>query len=429
LALRWLRQAQLSHWQTIALLAWGVVTLLGVGRVALASRASHRGCYPIFSEAGEHWIAGKDLYLARDGLDVFRYHPLVAVFFVPLAVLPAWLGNGLLRLANVTLFLGGLLWWSRAGLPRVLTSREQALLFLLALPLAAPSLLDVQMNGAIVGLLLLGVTAVVVGRWNLASLGIGLACVIKAYPISLALLLIALYPRRFAARFLLVLAACLALPFLLQGPTYVLEQYHGWVRWGLRDRQAEELATAFRDLRLLFRVWLVPLSPAAFRLVQLGAGGGIALFCLFQQARALPCRRVLTSAFGLSCGWMTLLGPATEACTYIFLAPMLAWVLVEGWTEKRSRWYRTLLLASFALFAVPQLALWFPWGTGFHQLAPHPLAGLMLMAAVLGTEIRNLQQTNPRTPGPALPAAPRRYRRPAPAPLPDGAGCFPSSMS
>ena len=101
-----------------------------------------------------------------------------------------------------------------------------------------------------------GVTAVAVGRWNLASLCVVLACLVKAYPVSLALLLILLYPRRFAGRFLLLLAVFAVLPFLCQAPGYVCCQYHDWVRWGLNDRQPEELAVEIVNaapMKFIFR--------------------------------------------------------------------------------------------------------------------------------------------------------------------------------
>src|SRR5207249_3771015 len=127
---------------------------------------------------------------------------------------------------------------------------------------------------------------------------------IKVYPIALALLLLAMFPRRLTLPLLLAAGGVLALPFLLQAPEYVGRQYGDWLRWGLNDRHVETTDLAFRDLRLLCRVWLVPLSSNAFRIAQLAAAAGIAALCLWQRSRNIEPRRLLTTSFGLACGWM-----------------------------------------------------------------------------------------------------------------------------
>jgi hypothetical protein len=352
------------------------------------SLPSQAGCYHVYAEAGRHWWAGEDLYSHGPGLDVFRYSPLAAVFLVPFSALPAALGSPLLRAANLAVYLGALAWWARAALPAHLSAAQRGALALLVVPLSLSSLVDVQTNALAVGLLLLAITAAVRRRWNLAAATLVLSCGLKAYPLALALLLAAVYPRRFAGRFLAALAVGLALPFLFQHPGYVAHQYGEWVRWGLNDRQAAGLGLAFRDVRLLCRVWLVPLSPSAFRALQVAAGAAVAALVLWQRRRGVGRRRLLATLFALACGWMMVFGPATEATTYIFLAPSLGWAVVDGWHEPPGRGTRAALVVSFGLFTATQLALWFPHGSDFQQLAPHPIAGLLLMGAITASALR-----------------------------------------
>ncbi len=88
-------------------------------------------------------------------------------------------------------------------------------------------------------------------------------------------------------------------------------------------------------------------------------------------------------ALGLTCCWMTVLGPATESNTYILVAPALAWVVLESFLSRRPRWFRALAVASWALFAAAQMAAWFPHSAEFRIMGPHVVAGLLLTACLV----------------------------------------------
>jgi hypothetical protein len=378
----------LTPWQRVALLTWSIIAALAVGRAFLIHYPRHGGCYPLFAEAGRNWLAGADLYTPQMSLDVFRYSPLVAAFFVPFGILPDLLGSALLRLVNVGVYLAGLSWWMRSGIPVRLTPGQRAAFWMLAVPLSAHSLVDVQTNALTIGLLLLAVTAAAEERWGWTAAILLLACSVKVYPIALVLLLVAVFPRRLAARVALATIAVLALPFLLQKPAYVTEQYADWFRWGLNDRHSDGVVHAFRDFRLLCRVWIAPLSERGYLVAQLAAAAVIAGLCLLQRWRNIPPRRLLATLFGLGCAWMMVFGPATEHTTHIFLAPALAWAVLDGWMSRRSVAYRVATLASFCLFTATQLCLWLPGGARFFQSAPHPIAGLLLMGALVAAAVR-----------------------------------------
>jgi hypothetical protein len=383
----WVR---LGPWGRLAVLLWlGVI--LAVSGVALVQPRRHT-VYPIFANAGRNWLDRRDLYgKLRPELDVYRYSPAVAALFAPLASMSDALGGALWRLLSAGVYVAALLWWTRAGLPRALTPAQRAGLFLLALPLSVPSLHNGQSNVLVLGLLLAAVTAATVERWNLAACCLAAACLFKVYPLVVGLLLALLCPRRFATRWVAAAAAGLALPFLLQEPGYVAGQYHDWLAsvWGDR-RDDRPVLTAYRDLRLLCRVWLTPLGPRTYTLLQVVAGAVIAVVCLACRRAGWPARRLLPVLFILGCCWMTAFGPATESPTYTLLAPGLAWTLLDAWLEERHILIRATVAVGAALFVAAQVALWFPQGASFGSLGPQPLAALLLFAAVLGTAVFQL---------------------------------------
>src|SRR5262249_31770343 len=150
-----------------------------------------------------------------------------------------------------------------------------------------------------------GTAAVTGRRWNLASGLLALACLFKLYPIALGLLLAAVYPRRFAGRFLVALAFGLALPFLLKPSAYVLDQYTGW--WHhltTDDRQALPIELWYRDLRLLCHGCHLSLSPVAYQVIQLVSALAMAGICVGANFARWEKRRLLTFLFALGCCWM-----------------------------------------------------------------------------------------------------------------------------
>jgi hypothetical protein len=335
-------QSPSGKWQRTAVVAWTILIFLAVGRAALYHHPRHQGCYPVFADGGRHWLRGEDLYDNQhpDSLNVFRYSPLIAAGLVPLAFVPDPLGSAMLRGASLAVFLLGLELWSRAALP---TGEQRAGLFLLCIPLTCPSLMDVQLNVLTIGLLLVATAAACEERWWTAALAASLACCLKAYPVSLALVLAALFPRRFAGRWGITMAVCLALPFLLQRPDYVVDRYEDWVRWGLNQRRPNSVGHAFQDFMLLCQRWLVPIRRESYFWVEVVVGVLIALVCLCHRWRGASHHGLLNCVFGLCCGWMMAFGPATEATTYIQLAPTVAGATLIVWTSPQRLWYRTSL--------------------------------------------------------------------------------------
>jgi hypothetical protein len=308
----------------------------------------------------------------------------VAVALTPFSLVPDRLGNVLWQLLNAGVYLGALAWCCCRLLPSTWTRVQRALFFILILPMSAGSLSNGQSNALVMGCILVAVVGVAGKRWNLASISMAVACLFKAYPIAVGLLLAVGYRRHFADRFALALLAGLAAPFVMQKPAYVAAQYQGWLQHlQSDDRQQLPPEETYRDLRLLCRVWLTPLSARAYLVVQLAAAGGIAALC-FGARKALGSEeRFLALILALGCCWMTVFGPATESCTYLLLAPPLAWALIQAWREPENGMARTVLLACYALFVVHQVALWFPGGKRLGGWGPQPLAALLFCACLV----------------------------------------------
>jgi hypothetical protein len=378
------RWAALDGWQRLAVVLWVVILAGSFGRGVLSPTSRHIGIYAVYAEAGRNWLAGAPVYPPQDGWDAFPYSPIVAVFLVPWGALPDALGSGLWRLFLGAVYLGSLAWWARAALPRALTRGERGLLFLLVIPVTAPTMLNGQAGGLVIGMILLALAAAAEERWNWASAFAVLACLIKAYPVAVALLLAVTYPRRMAPRLLAAGALALAVPFLCGHPGYVLDQYAGWLHL-LRssDRLAWPLEMANRNLSLLFRVWLVPLSRHLHLGLQLAAAAGVAGLCLAGRRAGWPHRRLLLAVLGLAGCWMTLFGPVVESFTYILVGPTLAWMVIEARHQGRSVVYRGLLGASWSIFTAATAAIWFPQTIHFHSVGPHPVAGTLLLGCLL----------------------------------------------
>jgi Glycosyltransferase family 87 len=366
---------------SITVLVWTVLATLAVGRAAFYASPRHQGCYPVFAGAARHWLAGEDLYdsVNSNSLDVFRYAPVAAVLLTPLGGLSDAWGSAALRGAGLALFLPALWYWCSLAFPRAFTRREIWKCFLLVAALCSSSLMDVQFNIITIGLMLLSMTFVEKERWWLAALTCGLAVCLKAYPIALALVLGLLYWRQFSWRWFLGMAALSAAPFLFQSPEYVLKQYYDWFHYGLNARYVEG---NFQDVMYFCHRWLVPMSRNEYKVIEVLAGAGVAAVCLLKSRRAQEEKSLRNLVFGVCCGWMMAFGPATEATTYIILAPAAAAAVVMAWSLPNPRWFRLAITIVCVVLSLAQLQLLFPLNKPLHQIAAQPFAALLFIVAV-----------------------------------------------
>jgi hypothetical protein len=301
--------------------------------------------YTIYAPAARAWWAGEDIYIRR--VDYFRYSPLVAIAFTPFALLPDEWGCPLWKVFNGVMFAAAVAAWAQSVLPVQLSRTQRALLLLLVLPTSVHSMYNGQANLVMLAAVLFGLAAAAKERWNAAALCLALATLIKGYPLALGLLLIALYPRRFAIRFLVAIALGLLLPFAAQRPSLVSSQYTSWLNH-LAD-STSIMRERLRSIDHLVGLYYHPVAPAAFALWGLVAGIGVAALCLWTAQCTADSRDRLTRVFLLFASWVVLFGPATESCTYAVIAPAIAWSLVEAFASQAGWTRRALLVASLLL--------------------------------------------------------------------------------
>ncbi|HEV3021842.1 MAG TPA: glycosyltransferase family 87 protein, partial [Pirellulales bacterium] len=314
-------------WTRIA----GAVWLSSV--VALAAYAhwhpqSHT-VYDIYSAASRRWMAGEDVYVPTR--EYYRYSPLFTVAMTPLAALPDEWGGVIWKLVNCGVFaLGVRAWLGRLHLHE-LSRAQSAAVFLLVLPMSAHSMYNSQANLMMMGSLLLGLASACDERWNRAALWLAWATLLKVYPLAMAALVAALFPRRFAWRFLIALGLGLLLPFAAQAPAVVASQYHGWFAHMLDSTQI--MRERVRGLDWLAMIYFRPLSQPAW--LALEAAGGLAVLALSQWNRRQSdnARASLATTFDAFALWVVLLGPATEACTYVVAAPTAALAVVRAFSR------------------------------------------------------------------------------------------------
>jgi hypothetical protein len=375
-----------QNWAKWAVLVWGLA--LSIVTLLVLVHPGRRSVYPEYAKAGQNWRDGQDLYC---GLGGYRYSPSATLLFATLSYIPGGMGEALWRLLGAGLFLGGLAWWGRAGLVQRLTSDQLGLLFLLAAPLSLSSLHNGQANLHLAGLLVLAVAGAARGRWNLVTVCLVAACLLKVYPIALALLLLVAYPRQLSWRLPLGLVVGLALPLLLQDPEYVYRQYHHWLA-DLRsdDRMDWRLVDSYRDVWLLCRLWHLPVSRQTYLFLQLGAAGLTAVLGLAGRLRGWRPPRLLALLLVVASCWMMLFGPATESSTYCLLAAPLAWMVLDSWMEARPRWLRGGIAASYVLLVGSFMAAWFPIAGKVHALGPQPLAALLLFLLTIAQMLAEL---------------------------------------
>jgi hypothetical protein len=366
-----------------AVVLW-LAILIGVTvRAALAAPTSG-SVFTIYTAAAHAWIAGDDLYTLDFSKPCYRYHPLIAVSFVPWTALPDRLAAIVWRWLGAGLLFWGVAAFLRHVVLRPLSLSERGWLLLLIAPLALQSINNAQVNTHITGLLLLGLSAAAQKRWTLAAALVAAATIFKLYPIAIGLLLSAVFPRRFAGRYLLMLAGSFVIPFLAQRPDYVLGQYDLWFEYlGADVRHVAAIEQAPRDLYFLLRVWLVSPPELVYRLVQGAVAGLLAIWCLVLQRRQATPERVLTTILHLGCIWMTLLGPSTESSTYTLLGPSAALLVLE-YRRNGPSWIAWLAGAGYALLALPALATAFPDGKSLQLWAPQPAGATLLLIAAIG---------------------------------------------
>jgi hypothetical protein len=364
--------------RSIALVVWTIAVAAMTLLVWL--RPQMHTVYTIYSDAGRQWIHGTTAYVSN-WHDEYRYSPIVTVFFTTLGSLPDAVGGILWRWLGVALMVGGFAYACRAIYPHWAESSrtDREWLWLMILPFSIANLHNGQANLHMLGLLLIAVAAVRRERWNLAAVCLAAACFLKIYPISLALLFVAIYPLRLGPRLLVALALGTALPFLAQSTGHVLDEYRIWIEMMAGDDRFIAGRTTYRDLALLLQLAHVPIVRSQYLIVEAAAGVVAALVCLVARWRlGWTSERMVPFVYAIGTFWMLLCGPSTESSTYILIAPLAAWLVLDAFRGRMAMPSRILVIAGSVLVHFALFASAFPFGRAVHDLGLHPFGALVM---------------------------------------------------
>jgi hypothetical protein len=346
--------------------------------------------YPIFANAAREWNAGVDIYdqrRARPDLDKYRYAPLVAACFSPLAGLPDQLGNVVWRIINGSVYLAGVIVFLRTVFPGRLRldDRNVTLLAWALVPLSVGSMNNGQPNCIVIGGLLLALSAIACQRWWWAAACLAVPVLFKVYPMAAVMLLLLAYPVRLSWRVGLCLVVGCLLPFALNDPAYVLQIYRSWVEQVTGDnRHVLPLEYSYRDFHVLTRTVGWPMAEEAYVLLQLAMAGLVAAVLLRGRWLGWTREHYLRATLDLGCSWMILFGPATENCTYILLAPTMALSAWQALQPGEPAWKRWSMVAMVSLFVTAAGVQMFPFGRQVSYFLM-PLGGLVLFGERLAT--------------------------------------------
>ncbi len=183
----------------------------------------HSNNLSIFRSASLNLFAGRDLYAGHpeQHFDFYKYSPTFALLFAPLAYLPFALAFLCWSLLN-----GLLLWYA---LDRLLPEREATVALALLYLEVLLALQYGQSNALVAALMILAFVAFEGRRQVGAAVSITGGAAVKLFPLA-ALSLAVFYPRRlrFAAVFMAVFAAAVALPLVAIPVGDLLAQYRSW---------------------------------------------------------------------------------------------------------------------------------------------------------------------------------------------------------
>ena len=302
----------------IAVGLWVLFALI-VG-IIVAARPDKRTVTPEYRQASEKWWAGKEspYDMSQGG---YLYLPQEAILYTPYQVLPKRVGEPLWRWTGLALLAVGL--WRTAGL---MSPTQRNRLFLAATILVIPASLSSARNGQVnlplAGLMLLAVSALARSGWNMATLWLLLAVMLKPIALAPALLAAACHAPlrlRLAGGFLL----CLGAAWIHPDPGYVTAEYrHFWEKFLLAGQPAEN---TFSDFFGMLWHWGIHPSPAVISGIR--ALAAIVALALSVHVMRRFRGNLTAQAFGvmlLAALYLMLFNPRTEENSYVILAGFTA---------------------------------------------------------------------------------------------------------
>jgi hypothetical protein len=189
-------------------------------------------------------------------------------------------------------------------------------------------------------------------------------------------------------------------PFLTKSPEAVLGYYAEWYHH-LAGSSGERWL-GFRDgwtFWLVVRHFLMggegelplrdPIDAPWYRVVQLATAIAVLAWSLYLQRRGCNRRQLVNVTMGLSTAWLMVFGPASEHATYVFLAPSLAWAIVDAHTWPRGRF---LILSAGVLILALGWGVLARWTAVDLLLVTLPVGTLLFATWFVGYSVHELQR-------------------------------------
>ncbi|MGL6074271.1 MAG: glycosyltransferase family 87 protein [Fimbriiglobus sp.] len=374
-----------GNWLLLAAMVW-FGGLLGLG-IEGYLKPRGRTVFDIYVVASRAWCAGEDLYPRQaETAELYRYSPAFAVITAPLSWIHPGLGNGLWKVINGLVFLGGVFVWSRRALPgEPLSPNLIGVLALLTIPVAVLSLHIGQANLLMTGLILFGVTLLQEEKYWSASVFLAAATLTKVVPFAFALVLMILF-WRLILPYLTMICLGLVTPFLCQKPSYGLTQTQSWLHHLVESGELNR--ERLRSLDKLLELGGYTLSPQLMLLLGVLAGGAVLLVGVLGSWRCHDRRLALWLVLAWFLNWVLLFSPATEKVTYSIIAPVLALAIIRSWQKPRAWLSRMVLILSLLLMGLVSTDLGKPLRQ-FVDTTAAPIFGALLFQFWLIADTRS----------------------------------------
>jgi GT2 family glycosyltransferase len=337
-------------------------------------RQLHPGDFDVAREFGRRFFAGEDIY--RGGLE-YPYMPVAAMFFAPMAMLPAGVAFLLRYAIAVACVIGTLALLFRMAAedaPRPARSGLQtgAITAILASHYIVRDLDDAGLHLVLLAMIVLGVAMARKGRDLIAALSLSVPIAIKITPVLLVALMV--WKRRWKLAMLSSVAAILWImaPAIPLGASRWARFQEHWARTALAqalggsaaEAAGTEHAPQNQSLRAAIVEWAASLrtqeqAPASRAIGEyMATAAAIGLLMLFGWWSRRPYQNDRDPAWMLESFTVLvvilLLSPVTWTQHMVFLIPGIYLIAANRYRSERAAW---MVTAAMAVYAVLSLVL------------------------------------------------------------------------
>jgi len=304
--------------------------------ILLGMHMSHDGIlitnynnFMIFKQSFFHLVENKDLYIRypEEHWDLYKYSPSFALLFVPLAILPEYLGVILWDVLNAAV-----LFFAIKMLPHITEKHKIAMLFILTVE-TMTSMQNEQSNALIAGLFIFAFIFMEKRNYLVATLFIVLTIYIKLFGV-VAFSLFLLYPKRMKfiaySAFWMVLFA--VLPLVVVSPDQLKFLYQSWAHLLVNDHSASYGLSVLGWLHTWFKL-------AADKNISLLIGAGIFMFpfVMIRNYKDYSFRLMILASILI---WVVIFNHKAESPTFVLA---MSGVAIWFFAQKRKMGDKVLL--------------------------------------------------------------------------------------